>query len=121
MDGEAHGGPIATFGLVRAVTLFALAIQGWDWTIKRKLGNRQSPRGLVYMADKAVERGGCRFIAAQTADGKPTIAIEVFHTVPSLATTSIAFDLLGGTTLAQAKALAEDMNERILGIVVAHS
>ena len=73
------------------------------------------------MADKAVERGGCRFIAAQTADGKPTIAIEVFHTVPSLATTSIAFELLGRTTLAQAKVLAEDMNERILGIVVAHS
>jgi hypothetical protein len=73
------------------------------------------------MADKAAERGGCHFIAAQTADGKPTIAMELFHTVPSLATASIAFELLGGTTLAQAKALAEAMNERILGIVVAHS
>lgn len=73
------------------------------------------------MADKAVERGGCRFIAAQTADGNPTIAIELFHTVPSLATVSIAFELLGGTTLAQAKAVAEDMNERILGIIVTHS
>jgi hypothetical protein len=73
------------------------------------------------MADKAVERGGCRFIPAQTADGKPTIAMELFHPLPSLATASIAFELLGGTTLAQAKVLAEDMNERILGIVVAHS
>jgi hypothetical protein len=73
------------------------------------------------MADKAVERGGCRFIPAQTADGKPTIAMELFHTVPSLATARIAFELLGGTTLAQAEALAEEMNERILGIFVAHS
>jgi hypothetical protein len=73
------------------------------------------------MADKPVERGGCRFIPAQTADGKPTIAMELFHAVPSLATASIAFELLGGTTLAQAKALADAMNERILGIVVAHS
>ena len=73
------------------------------------------------MADKAVERGGCRFIPAQTADGKSTIAMELFHAVPSLASASITFELLGGTTLAQAKALAEAMNERILGIVVGHS
>jgi hypothetical protein len=73
------------------------------------------------MADKDVERGSCRFGAAQTADGKPTIAMELFHTLPSLATASIAFELLGGTTLAQAKALAQNMNERILGVVVAHS
>jgi hypothetical protein len=74
------------------------------------------------MADKALERGGCHFIAASTADGKLTIAMELFHnTVPALATASIAFELLNGTTLAQAKALAEAMNERILGIVIAHS
>jgi len=74
------------------------------------------------MADKAVERDGCRFIAAPTADGKPSIAMELFHhAVPTLNSASIAFELLSGTTLAQAKALAEAMNERILGIVVAHS
>jgi hypothetical protein len=36
------------------------------------------------MADKAIERGGCRFSAALTGDGKPTIAKELFHnTVPT--------------------------------------
>ena len=73
------------------------------------------------MANKAVERGGCRFIAAKTADGNPTIAVQLFHTVPSLSSASIAFELLSGTTLAQAKALAEAMSERILAIVIAHS
>jgi hypothetical protein len=74
------------------------------------------------MADTKVERGGCRFIAASTSEGKPAIAMELFHdTVPALATASIAFELLGGTTVAQARGLAEAMNERILGIVVTHS
>ena len=31
------------------------------------------------MADKAVERGGCRFSATLTGNGKPTIAMELFH------------------------------------------
>lgn len=74
------------------------------------------------MAEKAVERDGCRFIAAPTADGKPAIAMELLHdAVPTLEAASIAFELLSGTTLTQAKALAEAMNERILGIVVSHS
>ena len=72
------------------------------------------------MPDNSIERGGCRFSAALTGDGKPTVAMELFHnTVPTLATSKIAFELLSGTTLAQAKALAEIMNERILGVVVA--
>ena len=74
------------------------------------------------MADKVFERGGCRFIATPTEDGKPTIAMVLFHdTVPTLGSATIAFELLSGTTLAQAKALAENMNERILGVVVANS
>jgi hypothetical protein len=74
------------------------------------------------MADKAVERSACRFSAALTGDGKPAIAMELFHnTVPTLATSRISFELLSGTTFVQAKALAEAMNERILGVVVADS
>ena len=74
------------------------------------------------MADKAAERGGCRFSATLTRDGKPTIAMELFHnTVPTLATAGIVFELLSGTTLVQAKTLAEIMNERILGVVVVDS
>ncbi|MGA2966918.1 MAG: hypothetical protein ABSD64_11955 [Terriglobales bacterium] len=74
------------------------------------------------MADKVVERAGCCFIAASTPDDRPAIAIELFHdTVSALATASISFELLSGTTLAQAKALAEAMNERVFGIVIAHS
>ena len=48
--------------------------------------------------------------------------MELFHnTVPTLATARIAFELLTGTTLVQARALAEIMNERILGVVVVDS
>ena len=46
----------------------------------------------------------------------------LFHdTIPTLGSARIAFELLSGATLAQAKALAENMNERILGVVVANS
>jgi len=68
------------------------------------------------MAEKAVERDGCRFLAAPVADGKAAITMELFHdAVPTLEAASVA------TTLTQAKTLAEAMNERILGIVVLHS
>ena len=74
------------------------------------------------MDDRAVERGGWRFSGALTGDGKPTIAMELFHdTVPTFPTARITFELLSGTTLVQAKTLAETMNERILGIVVVDS
>lgn len=65
------------------------------------------------------QRGSCRFKAIQGADGKPVIQVELFHqTVPFLADTTIEFELLSGTTLEQARKVAESANERILGVIV---
>ena len=64
------------------------------------------------------ERSGSRFVA-RTDEGKTVIGLELFHdTVPALKPLSVGFELLSGTTLEQAKKLVDDMNERIVGIVV---
>ena len=65
------------------------------------------------------ERSGSRFVA-RTDDGKPVIQLELFHdTVSGLKALSVGFELLGGTTQGQAKALVDTMNERIVGVIVA--
>jgi hypothetical protein len=64
------------------------------------------------------ERSGSRFVA-RTDDDKTVIELELFHdTVPALKPLSVGFELLSGTTLAQAKTLVDAMNERIVGIIV---
>ena len=64
------------------------------------------------------ERSGGRFVA-KADDGTPVIQLELFHdTVPGLKAISIAFELLRGTTVQEAKALVEAMNERIVGVIV---
>jgi len=71
------------------------------------------------MTTPQVERSGCRFKAVNGADGKPVIRMELFHqTVATLAGATVEFELLGGTSLAQAKNLADSANERILNVVV---
>jgi len=65
------------------------------------------------------ERSGSRFVA-RTDEGKAVIQLELFHdTVPALKPLSVGFELLGGTTPEQAKALVDAMNERIVGVIVA--
>jgi hypothetical protein len=65
------------------------------------------------------ERSGSRFVAARTEDGGPSIRLELFHdSVPSLKSLTIGFEVLGGTTPAQLKALLDAMNERIVGTIV---
>jgi hypothetical protein len=65
-----------------------------------------------------IERSGSRFVA-RTGDGKPVIQLELFHdTVSGLKALSVGFELLTGTTLEQAKALVDTMNERIVGVIV---
>ena len=54
------------------------------------------------------ERSGSRFVK-RTGDGKPVIQLELFHDTAL----SVGFELLTGTTLEQAKALVDTMNERI--------
>jgi hypothetical protein len=64
------------------------------------------------------ERSGSRFVA-RTDESTTVIELELFHdTVPALKSLSVGFELLGGTTLEQAKKLVDTMNERIVGIVV---
>jgi hypothetical protein len=64
------------------------------------------------------ERSGSRFVA-RTGDGKPVIQLELFHdSVSGLKVLSLGFELLSGTTLEQAKALVDTMNERIVGVIV---
>jgi len=69
------------------------------------------------MAQK-IERSGCRF-GVQTEEGKPVIRLDLFHdTVSGLRSVSVGFELLSGTTLEQARALVDSMNERIIGVMV---
>ena len=65
------------------------------------------------------ERSGCRFAVAKTDEGKPVIQLELFHdTVSHLRSLTLGFEVLGGVTPEQAKALANAMNERIVGVIV---
>ena len=65
------------------------------------------------------ERGGCRFIVAQTDKGKPVIKLELFHdTVPKLSSLSIGFEVLSGVSVQEARTLVDAMNEKIVGIIV---
>jgi hypothetical protein len=66
-----------------------------------------------------VERGACRFKAVKGPDGKATVQIELFHnTVKLLDGMSLEFELLSGSTIEQARALADAANDRVLGVIV---
>jgi len=74
---------------------------------------------ITAMTNSHVERSGCRLKAINGADGKPVIRMELFHqTVTLLAGATVEFELLSGTSLAQARTLADSANERILNVVV---
>jgi hypothetical protein len=71
------------------------------------------------MASLNVERGSCRFKAVQSPDGKCVIRMEMFHqTMPLLSGATVDFELLNGTTLDQARKLAESVNDRVTGIMI---
>jgi len=72
------------------------------------------------MGDKLVkiQKSNCRFQAGKAADGKPTIKLEIFQTVASLGGKTVEFELMGGTTLQEAKTLAEAVNDRVIAIVL---
>jgi len=47
------------------------------------------------------------------------MTLELFHpTVSSLAGMTVEFELMGGTTFQEAKALAEAVNDRVIAIVL---
>ena len=66
-----------------------------------------------------VERDSCRFKAIQGPDNKCVIRMEMFHqTMPLLAGATVDFELLNGTTLDQARKVAESMNDRVTGVLI---
>jgi hypothetical protein len=66
-----------------------------------------------------IERDSCRFKAVQGADGKFVIRMEMFHqTVALLKNATVDFELLNGTTLDQARKLAESVNDRVTGVLI---
>ena len=65
------------------------------------------------------QRGGCRFVVTKTDQGMPMIQLELFRdTVSRLKGFSVGFEVLSGTTLDQVKTLVDEINERIVGVIV---
>ena len=65
------------------------------------------------------ERGGCRFVVTKSDEGTPMIRLELFHdTVSRLKGFNVGFEVLSGTTLDQTRTLVDEMNERIVGVMV---
>ena len=74
---------------------------------------------MTSMTSPQTQRDGCSFKAIPAADGKFILRLELFHgTIPLLAGATIDFELLAGTTLAQARSVADAANERILSLVL---
>jgi hypothetical protein len=66
-----------------------------------------------------IQKSNCRFQVSTAKDGKPTIKLELFQpTLSSLAGVTIEFELMGGTTPREAKALADAVNDRVIAIVL---
>jgi len=71
------------------------------------------------MPPKQTERSNCRFLVQQAPDGKPFLALQLYHdTIPALRAATIGFELLGGTRIEEANKLADMLNERVLEIFV---
>jgi hypothetical protein len=71
------------------------------------------------MSEERTERANCHFVIKQTADGKPQIVVERYHqTISVLNNAVLGFDLLGGTTLEQAKKAVALLNENVLNVFV---
>ena len=67
----------------------------------------------------ARHRSNCRFAITETKNGKPQIIVERYHqTISVLSNNVLGFDLLGGTTLEQAKKIVSLLNENILDVFV---
>jgi adenine deaminase len=74
---------------------------------------------LHRMTQEKTERSNCRFMIRDTKDGKPQILVERYHqTISVLSNVVLGFDLLGGTTLEQAKKVVAVLNENVLDVFV---
>jgi hypothetical protein len=71
------------------------------------------------MTQEKTERSNCRFSITETKNGKPLIVVERYHqTISVLSNAVLGFDLLGGTTLEQAKKIVSILNENVLDVFV---
>jgi hypothetical protein len=71
------------------------------------------------MSQERTERSNCRFVTRDTKDGKPQIVVERYHqTISVLSNAVLGFELLGGTTLEQAKKVVAVLNENVLDVFV---
>ena len=74
---------------------------------------------LHRMTQEKTERSNCRFVIRDPKDGKPQILVERYHqTIAVLSSAVLGFDLLGGTTLEQAKKVVAILNENVLDVFV---
>ena len=90
----------------------------WVGSARSAPGTETTRLRKLYKMALKTERSGSRFVA-QTDEGKPVIRLDLFHdTVSGLRSVSVGFELLSGTTLEQARALVDAMNERIVGVIV---
>src|SRR4051794_31729458 len=71
-----------------------------------------------YKTTPRIEKSGCRFVVVESVHSAE-IKLELFHEMPSLKALPISFEVLRGITVEDARALADRMNEKILGIIVA--
>jgi hypothetical protein len=71
-----------------------------------------------YKITLKTERSGSRFVIGKTDEGKPVIELELFHDTAQLKSLTIGFEVLGGVTPQQVKALVDSMNEKIVGVIV---
>jgi hypothetical protein len=94
-------------GIEHQIDLPTPAIRKLVWSILRR------------MTQEKTERANCHFVIKQNLDGKPQIIVERYHqTISVLNNTVLGFDLLGGTTLEQAKKAVAFLNENVLNVFV---
>jgi hypothetical protein len=109
-----HVGNLGRFGL-RVQNVMgrcrSLSARGWD-------GTRVSAHQGQFMQAGKVEKAGVCFGTSKSV-GPITVEVRLNHdTIPALRGVQISFELLNGITLAQAKKLADTLNENVVGVVI---
>jgi hypothetical protein len=64
------------------------------------------------------ERSNCRFIIRKDMSDKPQIVLELFQPISQLKDATLGYELLGETTIEQAKKFAASLNEHVLNLFV---
>jgi hypothetical protein len=71
------------------------------------------------MIPTVTERSNCRFtVRRQKGSDQPQLVLELFQSIPQLVGAKVGYELLGGTTIEEAKKLAAVLNERVLNLFV---